>query len=421
MKRYKKTSALLMASILGATLAMTGCETAINDQTKVNSNEEKSNEESKVSGEDISQACTNMGYQILSERLANNDGTTNVMVSPVSVAFALDMVAMGAEGNTYDNMSDILGGGASKTDIENYVDDYLASLNEDDALRLSDSIWVNQDISLNPDYKEILEKSFKATASEEDFSDAATLNKINEWVEDGTDGMIDKILNDINPEEQVILVNATCFDSKWKDEYEEYQIDLDGIFTNGMGEQETAKMMRCTVEKYLSTDKAVGFLKPYEGGRYVFMAILPSDENVSMAEFSQDFNEKDFMELYDSKTKMKVYTTMPAFTFDYEADLSDTLVDIGMDIPFGQEADLSGMFALDEGNMVIGRVIHKTHIELDEKGTKAAAATAVTVKTTSLEEEEESATVTLDRPFMFAIIDTEYDVPVFIGAVNTVE
>lgn len=417
MKKYSRAGALLMASILGASVAMTGCE-RVGSESVV---EERNNDDkdrydiSDEIKEDISEAYATMGYQLLSEGLRDNDGSSNVMISPTSVAFALDMAAMGAEGDTYDNMADILSGGASKSEIDSYVRGYLASIEDDDALKIADSIWVNDGQKLNKDYASQMEDDFGAVVSVEDFGDSRTVNKINDWVNDKTDGMIENIISDENMQGNIILVNATCFDSKWKEKYEADDIDLNGVFTNGLGEEETAKMMSCKVNKYLSTDKATGFLKEYAGGRYVFMAILPTDDSISIAEFSQDFTADDFEELYKSKSKVEVHTTMPAFSFEYSDDLVGNLGAIGMDKPFSSDADFSGI--IKDGDIYFDEVIHKTYIELDENGTKAAAATAVTTKN-AVEVEE---AVCLDRPFMFAIIDTEYDVPLFIGAVNTLK
>ena len=139
MRMYSRAGALIMASILGASVAMTGCE-RVGSESVVEERNNDDKDRADISDEikeDISEAYATMGYQLLSESLRDNDGSSNVMISPTSVAFALDMAAMGAEGDTYDNMADILSGGATKSEIDSYVRGYLASIEDDDALKIA--------------------------------------------------------------------------------------------------------------------------------------------------------------------------------------------------------------------------------------------------------------------------------------------
>ena len=120
-------------------------------------------------------------------------------------------------------------------------------------------------------------------------------------------------------------------------------------------------------------------------------------------------------------------TTTPAFSFDYSIEMNKMLMNMGMKKAFDKKADFLDMLDPETINpdlqLYIGSVIQKTHIELDENGTKAAAVTIIDMKatTTSVKEPEPRKRVILDRPFVFAIIDTETGTPIFAGVVNTVE
>jgi serpin B len=150
------------------------------------------------------------------------------------------------------------------------------------------------------------------------------------------------------------------------------------------------------------------------------MAILPKDEDVNIADFVGNFTGADYMELYNSAQYTDVQTIMPKISFEYENDLNKTLIDLGMTDAFDSElAQFDDMVAdPDAHQFYVGRVIHKTKIDINEDGTQAAAATVVMMK-------EMAAApapvlyVNLDRPYAFAIIDNETGAPVFMGTVNT--
>jgi len=435
-RKFIKMSSLVMAGALGASVLLTGCA----DAGKVNDNKPRSTEvmefeeESNVSASDISEACMTSGYEMLIRNLEQADENSNVMISPVSISLALEMAAMGAEGDTYDQMAEILGNGASKYDFDEYVQDYMKSIKKDKALVLANSIWLDENrleeknYVLSDEYMNLMEDHFKAGANSVDFKDKDTVDLINEWVADNTDDMIDEVIDGIDDNTMMYLINAACFEGTWAKEYTEYQIDKNGIFTNANGKEEHVTMLNSTEGYLCYSDNATGFLKYYDGDRYAFMAILPDDESLSLQEFSELFSEDEFVSFYNNSTiGSDVIAKMPVFSFDYDVELNEVLEDMGMEDAFsGNKADFSSMAYTtdDDHNLCIGSVIHKTHIELDEKGTKAAAVTVVEMKDNeacAIPDPSEPVEVILDRPFMFAIMDTEYDVPVFIGAVNTVE
>lgn len=168
---------------------------------------------------------------------------------------------------------------------------------------------------------------------------------------------------------------------------------------------------------YFSDENTTGFMKDYEGHDYAFMAMLPS-EDTDIADYVAGIDGDKLSKLWRSASG-DVNVCIPEFTFDYNSELSDELKSMGMELPFTESADFSGMAETSSGALYINRVIHKTHIELDRNGTKAAAATAVVMTDECAMEEEEPKIVYLNRPFVYAIIDKESGTPIFIGAVNT--
>ena len=149
------------------------------------------------------------------------------------------------------------------------------------------------------------------------------------------------------------------------------------------------------------------------------MTILPEDENVDINEFIANLTPEEYWEFWNSQDdSMEVYTVMPEFKSEYDIHLPAILSDMGMKDAFSDtDADFSNMTKKD---VYISDVIHKTYIEVDRKGTKAAAATAVVMTEKCIAEPDPARYVTCDRPYAYAIVDKDTGLPVFLGTVETV-
>ena len=243
-------------------------------------------------------------------------------------------------------------------------------------------------------------------------------------MDDKTDGMIDEIIREFPDDAFIYLINAMAFEGKWAEDYEEYQINEEGIFHNRDGIEETAKMLSSTESCYMESDVATGFMKYYEGEQFAFLAILPKDEEILLEDFLADFDGEAYRTFYESMSQEDVITLTPAFTFAYDNELSNLLRSLGMTDAFSEDlADFGSIAEADGFRFWISRVLHKTFIELDESGTRAAAVTAIEMKNDAcaIVDFEEPKQVILDRPFIFAIVDTETGQPVFMGTVNSVQ
>ena len=181
-------------------------------------------------------------------------------------------------------------------------------------------------------------------------------------------------------------------------------------------------MLSCFEEGYFSDGRAQAFIKYYKGYKYAFMGILPN-EGVSVSEYINGLDGESWYKLWKSGMYADIDVLIPEFSCDCDKELSGGLKAMGMDIPFDpKRADLSNMVENDSGDpLYISRILHKTHINVDRTGSEAAAATAVEMKVQAAERSKrEQKEIYLDRPFIYAIVDTETGFPVFLGAVNTV-
>ena len=346
----------------------------------------------------------------------------NPMVSPLSVMLALSMTANGAGGETLAQMENVLGG-FDIDSLNEYMRSYAASLSntENAKLTAANSIWFRDDeesIKVSDDFLQTNADYYNADAYAAPF-DETTLDEINQWVNVNTDGMIEGILDRIPEEAVMYLINAMAFDARWEKVYYEHQIS-EGIFNALDGSPQTISMMQSQESKYINDGKATGFIKPYEGGQYSFAALLPNEGEDIHDYISSMTGERFIAALSDTKPGI-VFATLPKFSSEYKTELNGTLGELGMTDAFIPEnADFSKLGNSSLESFYISSVLHKTYISVDELGTKAGAVTSVEMGTTSMPVTD-IYTVTLDRPFVYALIDNNTKLPVFIGAVLSIE
>ncbi|MBR4769125.1 MAG: serpin family protein [Lachnospiraceae bacterium] len=341
-------------------------------------------------------------------------GGENRLVSPLSVMLCLGMVLSGAKGETREGIVNTLAPGVDPEAFHRLLTGYVSSLpaSEKAKFKFADSVWINEKIRMIRSYERKTESQYRAEIERLPFDDAA-VKKINAWVKKHTDGMIDSVIESASPEAMMYLINALVFDAEWMRPYDTYSIEK-ACFQAASGETAEIDGMYGEESIYLQNDRYTGFVKPYADKKYAFLAMLP-EKGVSLESFVAALDTETYVRALTSCENRKVDTMIPKYALDDSLTLNGALDALGMGIAFSADADFSGM-AKDP--LSVGEVIHKTHIEVDERGTKAGAVTAVMMKMAAIPEEKPK--VFLDRPFVYAIIDTERLVPLFIGAAERI-
>ena len=361
-------------------------------------------------------AFTDFGIRLFQNSIDND---TNTLISPLSVLFALSMTANGAEGDTLAQMESVLGMPVEQLNAS--LNTYINALPDAGTYRLkaANSIWFKDDpeLSVNDSFLQINSDYYDAGIYKVPFDNTA-LKSINNWVNDNTDGMIPSILNEIPSDAVMYLINALCFDAQWETIYKKNDVRTKDV-TLEDGTVRKTELMYSEEHVYLEDEMATGFLKYYDDKAYAFAALLPK-EGVSVADYASSLTGEHLHKLLTDPETITVNAAIPKFECELSTELSETLKNMGMPNAFDSKlADLTALGSSVNGNLYIGRVLHKTFLALDEKGTKAGAATAVEIK-------EECAimdlkTVILNRPFLYMLIDCKHGIPLFMGTLVDVE
>lgn len=345
-------------------------------------------------------------------------GSDNVLISPASVITALGMTSFGAKGDTLSQMEYLFG--VSRGYL-NYHNAMLLNENSEE-LKLANSIWFTNDgrITVKDEFLHFNKENYGADIYETAFNEA-TLLSINDWVEKRTNGMIKNVLDEIPADAVMYLINALTFEAEWAEKYDSTQIWQDATFTTSLGNEQKVDMMQSQEGWYLSDEKATGFLKYYKGQKYAFVALLP-EEGLSVDDYVRGLSGYELQQILANKKQAVVMVDLPQFAYEYDVEMSQMLQEMGMTDAFdGAKADFTNMATSTDGNVFMSRVIHKTFIEVSPVGTKAGAATVVEMECESVPMIDKFQTVSLDRPFLYMIIDCENNQPIFMGAVNSIQ
>ena len=374
------------------------------------------NAETLETDERFAAAVQRLGVLLLQKEQENGSGK-NLLISPLSVMTALTMTMNGAKGTTLSQMEQVVGGGLSRRELNAYLTGWYRSLDENPSvtLRFANAIWFLDapDFLVKDSFLQTNADHFNAAIRKTPVFDSAALQEINQWADQHTDHMIPKLLEELDPYTEMVLLNALVFDAGWDDPYNPKTNVRPGIFTLENGEKRDVSMMYSEEALYLEDENCRGIIKYYAGRNYRFAALLP-EEGMSMSEFIRSLTAEKLSKLLAGASQTSVVTGLPSFSYDFDTDLRNAFIGLGMTDAFGR-ADFTDIS--EGGGISISQIIHRTHIDVDTDGTKAAAVTAVIMTRAMAPPSGGKKEVVFDRPFVYLILD-QNNVPVFIGAVT---
>lgn len=375
---------------------------------------EKTRMNPTITGNQSSQAEeTDFSIQFL--KLENQQ--QNMVYSPLSIKYALNMLNEGANGNT-------------KAQIENVIKDLsLTKYNTiDKVLSLANGVYIRDTYAeyVKEDYKNKLTEKYNAEINYDSFKNATNINN---WIENKTLGIIKNMLDDNivqNPNAEMLLINALAIDMEWENSFDASDTNGEDFYLTDNNTMTATMMHKETngedVAYYKDNDitALTMDLKQYDDTQLQFVAIMPED---NLSEYINTFTMDEFNHIIGnvtlaSETKNGVEISIPKFSFDYNLQLKNDLIDLGITDAFDENlADFSNMTDANTG-LYVYDALHKANIDFTEKGIKAAAVTVmITFDATVMKDNNKPEEIRIDKPFLYFIRDKDTNEIWFVGTV----
>ena len=417
----KKRLLALLLTLSITTISLTGCGSKIQATNLME--EKKPANPVKMTSISETNTITATDFAVRLFQQAKN-GEENTLISPLSVLPALSMTCNGTKDETRFQMEQTLGMPVDK--LNEYLYSYIHHLpNEKDCqFHLANSIWLRdaKDFIVDDNFLKNNAKYYDAGIYQSAFDDQ-TLADINNWVAAQTNDMIPTILDQIDSDAYMYLINALSFDSKWSSIYESSSVS-NGVFTTENGTSQDVEMMHSSEYEYIEDENVSGFLKPYSGYSYAFVALLPK-EGIPLTEYVNSLTGEHLHHLLTTVEECPITAGIPKFETEFSIDMIPPLQTLGIHDAFDKDlANFSGMGSFDSPweRLYINSILHKSFFSIGEKGTKAGASTIVGMeKSASSINPEEAKEVILDRPFLYMIVDYENRFPIFIGTADDMQ
>ena len=336
--------------------------------------------------------------------VANVDKNENLVVSPYSAGVALSMLAEGAEGQTRAEFNAALNDCIFKAE----------DLGGNDTIIVNsvNSLWVDDDFSIRNRYVSLLEKDFDALATTLNFADPSTVQAINNWCSEHTNGKIKDIIDRLSPGDVMVLANALYFKAPWLNPFEE-SLTSKADFVGSKATSQVDMMSRKGYMNYAEYKGCQLVELPYEGGRYSMYVLLPA-EGMNVNDVVPYLGEKAYGAALAALEPKEVLLRFPKAKLETSIVLNKTLNSMGIKTAFTSAADFKAIAEM--GPLVLDQVKQKCFVEISEKGTEAAAVTVAQVKLTSVRPTS-YVTMTVNRPYLFFIVDTQNSNIMFAGRV----
>lgn len=342
---------------------------------------------------------------------SNNGDNKNYLISPYNIKVALNMLKEGADGNTKEEIEKVLS------------NETISNINIPDKLNVANGVFIKDVYKdyVKKDFISVLDSKYKAEVLYDKFT---TPDVINNWVKDKTNGMIEKLLDNMNADFVLGLASALALDVEWTNQFECINTTSEE-FTNIDNSKTNVEMMHQTYTsyaKYIKTDDVEGIILPYVTNDEIeleFVGILP---NTSVNDYISSLTKEKINNLFTTEKqatdKYHINLSLPRFTYSYEIeDFITVLENMGIKDAFNPEkANFKKMIDMD---VYVGEAIHKTKIELNEKGTKAAAVTYFGMFKNSImpEKDYEEVDIKFNKPFVYMIREKNNGEILFFGTV----
>ena len=347
------------------------------------------------------------------KEIANSETKSNYMVSPVSLSLALGMAYNGANCETKIAFDQVLNYNTSLLEVNQFNKNLINKLSSNadgSILEIANSIWIKDDFPVKKEFINLNKDYYFAKVQNLDFNNPTAVETINNWVSNKTHEKIPKIIDQINSRDRLFLINALYFNANWK-----YRFDVKNTQSNPFykSETETVQVEMMTIKEKVNYFKNALFssiILPYEKDKFSMVILLPN-KNKSTEDIIVNLSAENWESWLNNFNPEEITVTIPKFKLEYKNKLNDELINMGLGVAFTDTADFS---KISDIPLLISSVLQKTFIDVNEKGTEAAAATSIGIGTTSIGLKSFYA----NKPFIYVIRENITGSICFIGRVG---
>lgn len=355
------------------------------------------------------------------------DKQANLFFSPSSISTALAMTYAGARGQTAEQMAKVLHLNLNSERLHPAFATLSWEMQGQGKpsgcrLNIANALWGHKDTTFLPDFLQRVKDNYGAGLQQVDFSKIEDARRtINDWVAQQTADKIKDLLHpgDITRDARLVLTNAIYFKGDWQRPFKG-DATFDQPFHVTPSKDETVRMMHQTTEflHFTDEDKTFQLLEmPYKDSELSMVVLLPAKVD-GLAELEKKLDAESLAQWLHKTTPTEVVVTLPKFTTRSRLPLADRLVAMGMATAFrSEEADFTGM-TQDKPPLFLGTVIHEAWVDVNEKGTEAAAATAVGLKASAAPVQRQPVVFRADHAFLFLIRDTRSGTILFLARLS---
>ena len=342
-------------------------------------------------------------------------GFDSRVVSPMSVSYLLGMLANGAEGQTRDEIMNVLNcKDVSVKELNEFYQGMLQTVCKSDKqvkIDVANYIALNKNYNLKSAFADVMKNAYQAGVERLDFSSPSALKTINNWCKKQTEGMIPSIIDQVEPSAVSYIMNAIYFNGTWKDKFDKAETKLERFQGYTRDIKKTQMMHRSDEYDYMEGDKFAAVRIPYGNGNFSMTVVLPNaDQSISdvLASLSAD----QLAHLSRNMDECVVDLKLPRFTTELNLGLNEIIGKLGAPTMFGGQADFSNF---GDGPLYVSKMLQKAKIEVSEEGTKAAAVTTAMVAMTALRPEPRHVEFHANRPFFYMITESSTGAILFMG------
>ena len=344
----------------------------------------------------------------------------NLFFSPESISTALAMTYAGARGETAAQMAKALHFTLPPAQLHPAMGALLKNLNaphDSYQLSVANALWAQQGYQFLDSFLSLLKTDYGAGMNQVDFKGATEAARvtINQWVEEKTQDKIKDLLHPgaLRPDTRLVLTNAIYFKGNWETQFDKAQTRDEDFYLSPEEKASVPLMHREGGFNYFDGGSFQALEIPYKSKELSMIVFLPRDRS-GLPALEQSLTANTQQWLRQLAPVAKVIVSLPKFKMTREFELGRTLAAMGMPQAFASDADFSGMTG--HRDFAISDVIHKAYVDVNEEGTEAAAATAVTMRAMAMRAPTQPPPVfRADHPFVFLIRDHHSNSILFMG------